>query len=1094
MVRFLVAALAYGLLIDAAFADATWQDVVSIFQQHCFDCHGPETQESGLRLDRRALLLRGGDSGEPAIIPGKSKSSHLIALVKGSNPTEAMPPDGKRLTEAEVTQLIQWIDSGAQMPKELSQAASIKTDHWSFQPVVRPHTGEGHPIDALVGARLRQAKLETAPRADPQTLIRRLYLVMHGMPPTPDQMAKWAPRLQRDFSAQWPHLINEVLASPRYGERWARHWLDIIRFGETHGFETNRERPNAWPFRDYVIESLNSDKPWDQFMKEQIAGDALGTPVATGFLVAGPHDIVKSTDRNLTLMQRQDELSDLINVTGTAFMGLTLGCARCHNHKFDPITQRDFYSIQAVFAGVQHADRSLPRSADQERKRAAASTRVAELRALLTEFIPRVTRNRILIDEQRIVEKGVRGVRHLLPPEGQGTNPAGAGQGQKDDRGTETRSPNLSGGSYTWWKNTAGQDVMVWQPVTRGSFRIWLSWGRGFTTHTTDARYILDRDGDLATKEDQVTLARINQQQSADETGSVVNQPLWSGFRNIGVHELVPQSVVVLRGGLTGTAITGDVLLLESAQPGHRAGPRPTIRPVVSAGHNMERIEPVDAKFVRMSIEQTNRSEPCIDELEVFSGEKNVALASEGTIPTASGTLPGYEIHKLVHLNDGQFGNSRSWISNSATKSWIQLEFPATQRIDRIEWARDREGRYTDRLATNYRFEASLDGQTWQTVASSSDRVPFSETSSDQTTYDFAGAPKDRAALGRKWHAELQAQQAAVERNSKTLAVYAGTFQQPGPTYRLFRGDPLAPREAVPPDALEVLGTLALGGETPEQERRLKFAEWLASRENPLPARVIVNRLWQHHFGNGIVATPNDFGRNGVAPTHPQLLDLLADELRNNRWSLKYIHSLILLSDTWTRSSRPSSDGLAKDAGNTLLWRYAPRRLEAEAIRDSILSVSGVLNLQMGGPGFSGFEVQMENVRHFFPRTTFGPKEFRRMVYMTKVRQEQEAVFGAFDCPDASQVISRRSRSTTPLQALNLMNSEFVIQQADLFAKRLDQEESSLADRISRAWQLCYNRTPDQQEVADCSRFIETHGMSAFCRALFNSSEFLFIP
>ena len=1094
MLRFLAALIPGSLILSPVAADGTWQEVAPIFERYCSDCHGPETQESGIRLDRRAQLLRGGDSGEPAIIPGKAKSSHLIALVSGENPAEVMPPEGDRLTADQIATIAEWIDGGALMPQELSGATKIETTHWSFQPIVRPKTGPGHPIDRLVQARLKQEELSSSPRADEGTLIRRLFLVMHGIPPTPDQVAQWALRLKADFADQWPKLVDEVLASPRYGERWARHWLDIIRFGETHGFETNRERPNAWPFRDYVIDSFNEDKPWDLFMKEQIAGDAMNAPIATGFLVAGPHDIVKSTDRNLTLMQRQDELSDLINVTGTAFMGLTLGCARCHNHKFDPITQRDFYSIQAVFAGVQHADRSLPRTNAQDIKLAEATKKVAKLRALLTEFIPQVTRDRILLDDVQIKDAGIRGVRHLATPEGAGTNPNGNGKGQKGDAGDEYRSANLSGGTYSWWQNTPGQHMMAWQPVTRGSYRIWLSWGCGFETHTTDARYILDHDGDTSTTDDQVPLATVNQQQFADGSEPTGNQPLWSGFRDAGVHKLNPKSIVLLQGGTTGTAVTGDVLLFESADEGEKSGSRPSIRPAVSALHNIERIQPVDAKFVRMTIRRSSRSEVCLDELEVFSGKRNVALASAGTIPTASGTLPGYEIHKLKHVNDGKFGNPRSWISNSSGESWVMLEFPDVERIDRIEWARDRDGRYSDRVAVDYVFEASLNGSSWRTIASSRDRAPFSEQATSEPSYDFASAPNDRAALGRKWLADLKTQQGAVARYSKTQAVYAGTFQQPGPTYRLFRGDPLSPREAVPPDALEVLGTLAMAGDTPEQQRRIKFADWLASKGNPLPARVIVNRLWQHHFGNGIVATPNDFGRNGVPPTHPQLLDLLADELTQNGWSLKHMHRLILSSHTWTQSSQPTRIGLAKDAGTSLLWRFAPRRLEAEAIRDSILSASGVLNLQMGGPGFSGFEVQMENVRHFFPRTSFGPAEFRRMVYMTKVRQEQEAVFGAFDCPDASQVISRRSRSTTPLQALNLMNSIFVTQQADLFAQRLQKEAATLPAQINRAIELCYNRKSDPGELEDCQEFAKEHGLPALCRAFFNSSEFLFVP
>ena len=346
--------------------------VAPIFEKHCSDCHGAETQEAGLRLDRRQSLLRGGDSGEPAIVPKNAEASHLIKLIEGDDPDLVMPPEGDRLTRDEISTIAKWISAGAEMPDELSGHEKITTDHWSFQPVLRPgvprsgDTKVRNDIDEFIIDRLRQGGLGMSSEAVPRDLIRRIFLVMHGLPPSPQQLEHWTDRLRGDNrETAWNELIDDVLDSPRYGERWARHWLDIIRFGETHGFETNRERPNSWPFRDYVIDAFNNDMPYDQFVREQIAGDEFGSDVATGFLVAGPHDLVKSPDKNLTLMQRQDELSDLVNVTGTTFMGLTLGCARCHNHKFDPITQSDFYSVQAVFAGVNHGDRAIPLTEQQ---------------------------------------------------------------------------------------------------------------------------------------------------------------------------------------------------------------------------------------------------------------------------------------------------------------------------------------------------------------------------------------------------------------------------------------------------------------------------------------------------------------------------------------------------------------------------------------------------------------------------------------------------------------------------------------------------------------------------------------------------------
>jgi len=256
----------------------------------------------------------------------------------------------------------------------------------------------------------------------------------------------------------------------------------------------------------------------------------------------------------------------------------------------------------------------------------------------------------------------------------------------------------------------------------------------------------------------------------------------------------------------------------------------------------------------------------------------------------------------------------------------------------------------------------------------------------------------------------------------------------------------------------------------------------------------MVNRLWQFHFGIGIVDTPSDFGANGTLPSHPELLDWLASEFMKCGWSLKHMHRLILTSTTWQQDSRPRSEAIQKDSTSRLLWRFPPRRLEAEGIRDCILAASGKLDTRMGGPGFSAFEVELENVRHYFPKKDYGPADWRRMVYMTKVRQEKDSIFGVFDCPDGSQVTPKRSRSTTPLQALNLLNSRFVMQQADFLAERIELEGGSMEQRISLAYELCFGRSANNSECAEAIAFVTEHGWQSFARAMLNTNEFIFIP
>ena len=882
----------------------------------CFDCHGPDTQESHLRLDRRAAMLRGGDSGEPAIVAGDGENSHLIQLVRGTEAGKRMPPDeADRLSLDEIQLLQSWIDEGARWPgpEGAEEDEATTSDHWSFQPVgnVQPpaieHAWVANDIDAFVLQMLQEHSLTPNPQATRAELIRRIYLDMLGLPPAPEEVQAFVS--DRDPQA-YGRLVEKILDSPHYGERWSRYWLDLVRFAETNGYETNRERPNAWPYRDYVIRSLNDDKPYDQFLKEQIAGDAIGVPEATAYLVAGPYDLVKSPDINLTLMQRQNELDDMINTSGTAFMGLTLGCARCHNHKFDPIRQTDYYSLQAIFAGIQHGDRAMPLSEQQQQEIAQIDQKLVQLREQLKPFV-------------------------------------------KD------------------------------------------------------------------------------------------------------------------------------------------AGPS---RPPVNAQGNEELLAPADAKFVRFTIEATNASEPCIDELEIFSGTTNVALSSTGAKATCSSALPGYEIHQLEHVNDGRFGNARSWISNEAGRGWIQIELPQVVPIHRIAWARDREGRFADRVATKYVIEVAVEPDQWKPVASSADRIPFTGAGPVEPEYDFATFPNDQAEQGRQMLRQLQQSEQRKSQLQAAATVYAGTFQQPGPTHRLFRGEPLAQREQVEPGTVAALGKLAVSEATPEQQRRLALAEWIASKDNPLTARVIVNRLWQFHFGKGLVATPSDFGKAGVPPTHPELLDWLARELMDHNWSLKHVHRLILSSAAYQQSSQPREDALQADADTQWWWRFPPRRLEAEPIRDSILAVTGILDDRMYGPGFSGFEVELENVRHYFPKKKYGPEDWRRMIYMTKVRLEKESVFGVFDCPDAATSVPKRSRSTTPLQALNLFNSPFMLQQAQLLADRLQRDcGDAQGKQIARAFWLCYGRDPGTAELSDSKDFIAAEGITAFCRAMLNSNEFVFI-
>jgi hypothetical protein len=800
-------------------------------------------------------------------------------------------------------------------------AGSSARTHWAFRALVRPtppHVTSSwprNPLDNFILLQLQQAGLKPSAEADRLTLLRRLKFDLIGLPPTTEEIDAFVHDPAADA---YERLVERYLASPQLGERWARHWLDVVHFAESHGFEMNQPRLTAWPYRDYVIRAFNEDKPYDRFVREQLAGDAFGADEATGFLVAGAWDQVKSPDPALTAQQRADELHAIVSTTGSTFLGLTVGCARCHDHKFDPVSTRDYYGLVAVFAGVQHGERPLRSAATEQRRQETEALR----------------------DRLGIVAAEMAALEPLAQPRG----PAGR------------RLP-------------------------------------------------------------------------------------------------------------------------------------------VNSKHNIERFAPIKARSVRFVVEETNNLEPCIDELEVFTAgpkPRNVALARAGGKATSSGDyMAAPALHRLEHINDGQYGNGRSWISNQVGRGWVQIELQEPTVIERIDWGRDREGKFADRLPTRYRIEVEEEPGAWKVVASSADRLPpRPEAPKAPPALDQTDKEKFFTLAARR--AELERQLAILERGS---LVYAGQFTSPGPTHRLHRGDATQKREEIAPAAPAEFGErLGLPPGESEQKRRLALANWVTNPRHPLTARVIVNRLWQYHFGQGIVPTPSDFGLNGGTPSHPELLDWLASELIAHNWSLKHIHRLIVLSATYRQASAAHPAGLAADAQDRLLWRYPPRRLEAEPLRDAILAVSGQLDLRMGGPGFDLFEPNTNYVKVYTPKQNFGRAEWRRMVYQSKPRMQLDDTFGAFDCPDAGQIAPKRSSSTTALQALNLMNSRFIVQQAALFAERLTREAGDDPKaQIQHGFRLAFGRVPSADELSGAVRLVQAHGLTAFCRALLNANEFLYV-
>lgn len=908
--------------------DTTAQNATELLATKCLPCHNAKTKSGGFDFERR-------DHALVTLSPDRPEQSRVVRVVQEGK----MPPNAK-LPASEVALLKRWIAAGANYPKEpLTPVVHTIAPLWSFQPVRKlsiPRTPfdrlAKNPLDHFLFAKLAQKGLKPSPPAARLPLLRRVTLDLTGLPPTPQEIRAF---LSDRSPNAYEKVVERLLASPAYGERWGRHWLDIVRFGESHGYEQNHLRPNAWPYRDYVIRAFNEDKPYNRFITEQLAGDVVGkgdpnVETATGFLVAGIHDTVGIQTEEGTRQQRSNDLDDMVATTGAAFLGLTIGCAKCHDHKFDPIPQRDYYRLTAVFAGVRHGERPLT-------------------------------------------------VRRLT------------GKEQQEAQSVRTRL-----------------------------------------------------------------------QQIANEKGDI---------------ETTARALVLQRHGKT-----------------------PATRPAVNARRNVDDFAPVTAKFVRFTILATvDGAEPGLDELQVYgeASDKNLALAANGAKATASSLLPNFPIHQIAHLNDGILGNDHSWISNEAGKGWAQIELPAQASVRRVVWSRDGgdNPRFDDRLAVAYRIEVSLDGKNWQTVSTEAGRTPANEIVAYADI--LAAITPEQQTQIKRLNAERETLTKRAEELSPTRNAYIGQFTAPEPVYLLRRGDVMQRGDPVTPGALSQIKTLSpdlLSDENaPEPERRLALARWIASPQNPLTARVLVNRLWQYHFGRGLVSTPSDFGHNGEKPSHPELLDWLATEFMADGWRLKALHRLMVTSYAYQQASEANAKGMATDAGNVLLWRMPLRRMEGEALRDAILATSGKLDRRMGGPGYPLFQYKVVNVAIYATLEDYGPTTWRRGVYQQAARAIRDLLLGAFDCPESSVRTPRRESTTTALQSLALLNGPFITQQAGFFAERVRRQASQdRAKQVESAFQLAFGRSPTPTEQSDAVALVKAVGLPDLCRVLFNANEFLY--
>jgi len=983
------------------------REIAPLLVRRCLDCHSGTEKKGMLDLSRAESATKGGESGA-AIVPGKSADSLLWQRVRDGE----MPPK-KPLLKEETELLRRWIDGGAKWgaspidPFAFTTNARAGYDWWSLQPVKRPPVPEvrssksetRNPIDAFVWTRLQKESLVPSPSADKRTLIRRLSFDLIGLPPTPAEFAEFE---KDDSPKAYEKLVDRLLDSPHYGERWARHWLDIIRFGESQGFERDKLRMNSWRYRDWVVSAFNRDLPYDEFVRLQLAGDVLRPDdpeaiIATGFLVAGAYDEVGQSQQSAAMraVVRQDEMEDYVSTIGETFLGLTVHCARCHDHKFDPILARDYYRMSAVLAGVRPGDREIP--AGNEGWRASQQKIVAHMNRELDSLTARLkeveadTRKTILTERRTRIDKKV-------PP----------------------------------------------QPIARWEFNDDLKDSIGELHVTANGAKL--KDGSLL----------VNGRQAFAAT-----EPLKKPIKEKTLEVWLRLEHRNQTGGGAITLQTLDGQTFDS---------------IVFAEREPNRWMAGSDGFVR------TQSFQAPEETEADNQVVHLAIVYH-----ADGTITGYRNGQSY----GQPYKSSGTITFEAEKSQIVfgLRHSPVGGNRMLAAAIDRAALYDRALSpgevaasagvfTDVISEQELLAQLTESVKADRTRLKFE---SDHLRKQLARASEDR--------------------------VYAVAPKNPEATHLLLRGNPATPAEEVfgggisaishrPSDIGRMKETpeLSLPKEATDAERRKGLASWIADRRNPLFARVIVNRLWHYHFGVGIVDSPSDFGFNGGRPSHPELLDWLATELMDHDWSLKHLHRLMVTSATYRQSSRPQFEATKKDAGNRLLWRKSPQRLDAETLRDAVLRVAGELNPTVGGPGYHDFTTFVFNSQFYDIIDPVGNSFYRRSLYRTWVRSGRNPFLEVLDCPDPSTKTPRRAVTTTPLQALSLLNNSFMLRMSQRLAETERQNTTSVSSQdVSRMVERVLGRKPSELEIAELRTFATQHGLPTLARVLFNSNEFLYI-
>lgn len=1003
---------------DLAFFE---EHIRPLLQNRCYKCHSAEAKElhANLYLDSRPGWQKGGDSG-PAIVPSKPSESLFVQVIGYSDMAATqMPPEGK-LPDKEIALLTKWIEMGAPDPRsEASKHAKQRTidleserHHWAYQPlkVVTPPSDEqlagsdprwlSTAIDRFLMSKLKEQAIVPSEPADKVKLIRRVYLDVIGLPPPPSEVDAF---LNDADPKAYEKVLDRLLSSPHYGERWGRHWLDLARFAESHGFEQDYDRPNAFHYRDFVIRALNEDMPYDQFLKWQLAGDEFAPRdplalAATGFLAAGVH--ATQITANQAEKERYDELDDMARTVGTTMLGLTVGCARCHDHKFDPISNADYYGMVSAFTTTVRSDFDVP--TDPEGDKAKLATYEVEHAPLVTKLES--------FDRDEL-----------------------------SDRFDRWRKDNTVLSSATW---------LILEPMTATSS------GGATLTKQSDGSFLATGKNPkfdtykFVAKTEQKNITAIRIEALADKSMAKSGP----GRAPNGNFDLTNVSVVARPINGKGTAVN---VTLKNPQATFEQGANLSVALAIDADPKSGWA--VDPQFGK-------------DHAAVFETTEDIGFEG-GTELEFTLEFKGNDQHN--------FGKTRLSITTVPRPAKVEIGGDLVA----IQEAFAAIGEMPIGKATEVQRQLLLD---WYKTR-------------DEVRMGLAKAVET--------HAAMKPKPTLVKMLISSEGVPAVRLHTQGPdfyekTFILKRGDPNQKTSEAEPRFLTVLTKHTDGpkhwisappsGAT-TSFRRTALANWVTDTENGagmLAARVIVNRLWQHHFGIGLVSTPSDFGTQGARPTHPELLDYLASELIRGGWKLKEMHKQMMLSAAYRQSSKADPVRLLADHDNTLIWRFTPRRLEAEIIRDSLLSVSGRLDTKQFGAG--AMDMKMN----------------RRSIYFFVKRSQLIPMLSLFDSPDTLQDLAIRSNTTVAPQALLMLNSPIVREYAEGVAGKAKGAGSDLEAQVRAAYRECLSRAPTALESTIAIDFIgqqqadyvasgkpngQELALTDWCQSILSLNEFVFL-